>query len=66
MLQGSEAISHVVTPALGGTLLVRIHLQGVMTIDFLTFFFSPGALAMIVIPNPRRKIISAKSSCYAF
>ena len=55
MLQASEALSHVITPALAGILLVRINLQGVMTVDFLTFFFSLAALAIVIIPNPRRE-----------
>jgi DHA3 family macrolide efflux protein-like MFS transporter len=55
MLQASEALSHVITPALAGALLVWVNLQGVMTVDFLTFFFSLAALAIVAIPNPTRE-----------
>ncbi len=50
--QLSQAIQTLISPALAGVLFVLIGLNGVMTIDFVTFFFAVGALLVIKIPQP--------------
>jgi MFS family permease len=50
LISMSEAISRLVAPALGGVLLSLIELQGVMVLDFMTFFFAVGTLLIVRFP----------------
>lgn len=52
MLQTSSALSTIITPLLAGVLFVAIGLQGILLIDFITFFFAIGALLVVHIPQP--------------
>jgi DHA3 family macrolide efflux protein-like MFS transporter len=46
------ALSYLVAPALGGLLLVTIHLSGVILIDFATFLVSLFTLGVVRFPPP--------------
>jgi len=46
------ALGYLVAPALGGWLLVTIHLAGVILIDFATFLFSLLTLGVVRFPPP--------------
>jgi MFS family permease len=52
LIQMREAISTVLTPLLAGLLFVAIGFQGILIIDFITFFFAIGAFLFIRIPQP--------------
>jgi MFS family permease len=52
MLETAWAASSVLAPMLGGILLGRIGLTGIMTIDVVTFVFAIGALLLVSIPQP--------------
>jgi MFS transporter, DHA3 family, macrolide efflux protein len=49
-----EAGPGVVAPLLAGMLLPLVGLVGILSIDFMTFFFAIGALAFVHIPQPRQ------------
>ncbi|MBI3151888.1 MAG: MFS transporter [Chloroflexi bacterium] len=52
MLQMGQALTSVITPLLAGALFVSIGLNGIILVDFVTFFFAVGALLIIHIPQP--------------
>ena len=54
MAQMGQAITSVLTPVLAGALFVFIGLNGIILIDFVTFFFAIGALILVHIPQPER------------
>lgn len=54
MAQMGQAISSVLTPVIAGALFVFIGLNGIILIDFVTFFFAVGALILVRIPQPER------------
>jgi MFS family permease len=62
MRQMSEAASSVLAPLLGGYLLLRIHLQGLVSIDLVTFVFAFATLLMVRIPSPPQSEHSAAPS----
>jgi len=45
----------IAAPILAGALMTVTDLRGIITIDFITFFFAIGALLLIKIPNPPRQ-----------
>lgn len=47
--------SQVFAPILGGALMIKIGLNGVMIIDIITFVFAVSCLIMISIPHPKGK-----------
>ncbi len=53
LAQTTQAVSMLVTPVLAGVLFGVIGLQGVMTIDFITFFAAITALLIVRIPQPK-------------
>lgn len=53
MMNGSEAVTMLVSPLLAGLLFSLIGLGGIILIDFATFFFAVGALLFVRIPQPR-------------
>lgn len=53
MVQIGEAISHLISPALAGALFVTIGLQGVVLVDFATYFFAVLTLLVVRIPRPK-------------
>lgn len=52
MVQMGQALTSVITPLLAGALFVSIGMNGIILIDFVTFFFAIGALFVIRIPQP--------------
>jgi len=54
LVQMGQAITNVLTPVLAGALFVFIGLNGILIIDFVTFFFAIGALFLVRIPQPER------------
>ncbi len=52
MVQMASAIESLVAPLVAGILFVSIGLQGIVLIDFATFFFAIGALLFVRIPDP--------------
>jgi DHA3 family macrolide efflux protein-like MFS transporter len=52
LVQMGQAIEMLVSPALAGALFVAIGLQGIIAIDFATYFFAIGALLLVRIPQP--------------
>jgi MFS family permease len=54
MVQMGQAIASVLTPVLAGALFVFIGFNGIILIDFVTFFFAVGALLLVRIPQPER------------
>jgi len=52
MLQTSQAVTTITTPLIAGILFVAIGLQGIIIIDFVTYFFAIGALIFVHIPQP--------------
>jgi hypothetical protein len=47
-----EAVSQLLSPLLAGVLIGIIHLQGVITLDFITFFLAILSLMLVQIPQP--------------
>jgi hypothetical protein len=46
-------VETLISPVLAGILFVAIGLQGIVLIDFVTFFFAIGALLLVRIPRPK-------------
>jgi MFS family permease len=53
MIQMGQALEMILSPVLAGLLFVAAGLEGILLIDFLTFFFAVGALLAVRIPQPR-------------
>lgn len=51
MIEFSDAVAQLISPIVGGLLLVSIHLQGVLLIDFATFLFSIATLLVVRVPQ---------------
>ncbi|MBE0669433.1 MAG: MFS transporter [Anaerolineales bacterium] len=62
MVQMGQALASVITPLLAGALFVSIGLNGIILIDFVTFFFAVGALFLIHIPQPVQTKTEHKAS----
>jgi len=54
MVQTAEALSFIVSPVLGGVLLLTIKLNGIFLVDFATFIFSILTLLLVRIPAPAK------------
>lgn len=52
MVHMAHALESLVSPLLAGILFVAIGLQGIVLVDFATFFFAIGALIIVRIPDP--------------
>jgi MFS family permease len=52
MVQLAQAIGYIVSPVLAGLLLVKIHVQGVILIDFATLICAVFTLLLVRIPRP--------------
>lgn len=52
LVQMGQALETLISPALAGVLFVTIGMQGIIAIDFLTYFFAIGALLLVRIPQP--------------
>jgi MFS family permease len=53
LTQLGQSIEMILAPVLAGLLFVAIGLQGIILIDFATYFFAIGALLIVRIPQPR-------------
>ena len=53
MTQLGESVAQLISPVLGGILLMTIHLQGVLLIDVATFLFSLVTLFLVRFPNAK-------------
>ncbi|MFN2158384.1 MAG: MFS transporter [Anaerolineales bacterium] len=56
MDQMSFAVQSIITPLLAGVLYAGFGLQAIIVIDFATFLFAVGALALVHIPQPQSAI----------
>ncbi|MGV3466516.1 MAG: MFS transporter [Heyndrickxia sp.] len=54
LIQMSDAASSIVAPPLAGILLPFIHIQGILIIDFLSFFLAIFSLLIVKIPSIQR------------
>ena len=54
LVQMGQAITSVLTPVMAGALFVFIGFNGIIMIDFVTFFFAVGALFIVHIPQPEQ------------
>ena len=54
MVQMGEAIAQIVSPLLAGVLMQVIHIQGIILVDFATFFCALFTLLAVRIPSPKR------------
>lgn len=52
MMQFGQAASEIVAPILAGLMMVTIDIEGVLLIDFVSYFFAVTALALVKIPKP--------------
>jgi MFS transporter, DHA3 family, macrolide efflux protein len=53
MIQLGRGIAQMLSPILGGLLLVTIQLQGIILIDFLSFLFGVIPLLLVSFPEPK-------------
>ncbi|WP_448265488.1 MFS transporter [Nostoc sp. DSM 114159] len=58
MIQLGRGVAQLLSPILGGLLLVTIQLQGIILIDFLTFLFGIIPLLLVKFPEPKITSIS--------
>jgi predicted MFS family arabinose efflux permease len=54
MIQTGDALGFIVSPILGGVLLLTIKLDGIFLVDVATFFFSILTLLIVRIPSPAK------------
>src|SRR5512145_303715 len=47
MIQLGQAVGQLISPVLGGVLIIAIQLQGIIIIDMLTFFIAVGTLLLV-------------------
>jgi len=52
LVGAGEAIGQIVSPALGGALVLLIKIEGIFIVDFATFIFSLAILLIVRIPKP--------------
>ncbi len=53
LIQTGNALRGIISPLLAGALYVSIGLEGIILIDFASFFFAIGALLVVHIPQPK-------------
>ncbi|RPI25014.1 MAG: MFS transporter [Chloroflexota bacterium] len=53
LMQMGQAVEMLISPVLAGALFGAIGLNGIMFIDFATFFFAIAALVVVRIPQPK-------------
>jgi len=53
MVQSAGALGGILAPVLAGFLFVAVGLNGIVLIDFVTYFFAVGALLFVRIPQPQ-------------
>lgn len=52
LTQLGRSLTEILSPVLAGMLLLTIHLQGVILVDFITFLFAIGSLMIVRFPEP--------------
>jgi len=52
MVQFGQAAAEILAPALAGVLVLTTRIQGILLIDFVTFFFAVTTLLLIRFPGP--------------
>ncbi len=52
LIQTGQAVRGIIAPLLAGVLYVSIGLEGILIIDFASYFFAIGALLLVRIPQP--------------
>jgi DHA3 family macrolide efflux protein-like MFS transporter len=52
LMQTGYAVEGIISPLLAGVLYVTIGLEGILVIDFASYFFAIGALLLVRIPQP--------------
>lgn len=52
LVQAGQSLETLISPLLAGVLFVLVGLQGIILIDFITFFFAVAALLIVNIPQP--------------
>jgi MFS family permease len=55
LAQMADAVATILTPILAGVLYSIFSLRGIIIIDFITYFFAIGAVALVRIPQPERQ-----------
>ncbi|TAK13324.1 MAG: MFS transporter [Anaerolineae bacterium] len=55
LMQTGQALSGIIAPVLAGALFGVIGVEGIIVIDFITFFIAAGALLFVRIPQPKAK-----------
>jgi DHA3 family macrolide efflux protein-like MFS transporter len=53
MMQSADALGGILAPPLAGFLFVAVGLNGIVLIDFVTYFFAVFALLLVRIPQPK-------------
>jgi MFS transporter, DHA3 family, macrolide efflux protein len=73
MTQLGEAIAQLISPILGGLLIVTIQLQGIILLDFVTFLFSLVTLLIVRFPDTKtttdgtaKKIVLLQDAAYGW
>jgi len=61
MLGTVHSASMIIAPASAGALLGFIGINGIMTIDIVTFIFAIGMLLLVIIPNPAETAVGRAS-----
>jgi MFS transporter, DHA3 family, macrolide efflux protein len=64
LMQLGRGIALLLSPVLGGILLVAVDLTGIIIIDFATFFFALITLAVIRIPDVKSSDTSVKGTMW--
>ncbi|MGH1396844.1 MAG: MFS transporter [Trichormus sp.] len=59
IVQIGESLTELFIPALAGILILTIQMQGILLIDFVTYFFSLGTL--LIVRFPKRKITTTNT-----
>ncbi|MDF5714709.1 MAG: MFS transporter [Rhizonema sp. NSF051] len=57
MIQLTLAVAQLISPVLGSLLLITIKLQGVILLDFVTFFFALITLLLVKFPNTKTTVV---------
>ncbi|MGF1540614.1 MAG: MFS transporter [Pleurocapsa sp.] len=66
MIELGEAVPQLIAPVLAGFLLVKVQLQGIIVIDFISFLFALVILLSIRFPNDNLKRIKTKAKSSLF
>ena len=62
MVQGAIATARILGPSIAGLLIIKIHLQGILLVDFSTYLLAFFTLLMVRFPRRVQKTIRQKVS----